>query len=187
MRLRGIQIVRGAAVLAAGMAAWATVHSRAIADPPTAPAPASASTSRLPPGVAECAWIAGSWSGEHDGGIIEEHWTSASGGTMSGMARLVVGGKTVFHEYLRIVTAPEGGAEYEAQPGGRCPAVAFRLTRATPTEAVFENPAHDNPTLIRYRLEDGGQTLVAVTEGTEKGERIVHETRMKRATLTGAD
>ncbi len=164
------------AALALVIAATLPILSRALAEPPAL---------STPPVLADCALIAGSWSGEHDGGVIEEHWTAPAGGTMSGMVRLVVENQAVFHEYLRIVAAPAGGADLLTQPGGRCPAVAFRLTRATPTEVVFENPDHGNPSLIRYTLEDHGAALVTVTEGVEKGERIIHETRMNRASLTG--
>lgn len=137
------------------------------------------------PSVAEISWLAGSWAGEHDGGMIEEHWMAPSGGTMSGMNRLVIGERTVFHEYLRIVTAKDGGIDFMAQPVGRCPAVAFRLTSVSDSEVVFENPAHDDPKKITYRLEDGGKTLVAIVEGERNGKPTAHETRMSRATLAG--
>ena len=135
--------------------------------------------------VADVAWLAGSWVGEHDGGLIEEHWMTPSGGTMSGMSRLVIGERTAFHEYLRIVTAKDGGIDYMAQPVGRCPAVAFRMTSVSDTEAVFENPAHDDPKKITYRLEEGGKILVAIVEGERDGKPTKHESRMARGMLAG--
>lgn len=134
-------------------------------------------------GIAALSWLAGSWSGEHDGGIIEEHWTLPNGKSMVGMGRLVVDEKTVFWECLRIVERDDGGIVYIAQPGGRCPAVEFTLTSVEIGKAVFENPRHDDPKVIRYELKADGKTLSAVTEGDKRGKTIVHETQMIRTTL----
>lgn len=147
----------------------------AVADEPAAPAAACA--------ITDLAWMSGSWAGEHDGGVIEEHWMAPSGNSMSGMSRMVAGGRTGFFEFLRIRTNKDGVVEYLAQPVGRCPPVAFALTRCGPGLAVFENPQHDDPKLIRYELAGDG-ALVATTEGDDgKGGKRVHETRMTRSTL----
>ena len=55
--------------------------------------------------------------------------------------------------------ARPGGVFYVATPEGEG-TTAFRLTRAVDGEALFENPAHDFPTRIRYRRE-GDDGLVA--------------------------
>ena len=138
------------------------------------------------PTIADLAWLSGSWAGEHDGGIIEEHWTAPAGNSMSGMARLVVDGKTVFFEFLRIVQKPDGGVVYLAQPVGRHPPTPFTLTRLSTRQAAFENPTHDNPTLIRYTLEADGDELVTFTQGQENGQTQTHEARLRRASLTAA-
>jgi hypothetical protein len=150
-----------------------------VAGPSAAPA-----RNKPAPGIAAVSWLAGSWRGAHDGGTIEEHWMPPSGRSMSGMARLVIGEKTAFFEFLRIVERDDGSVVYLAQPGGRCPAVEFTLTRCEVGVAVFENPAHDNPKVIRYELSDEGKTLTATTEGDDRGERRVHETVMTRSALT---
>lgn len=135
-------------------------------------------------GIAGLSWLSGSWKGEHDGGVIEEHWMMPSGKSMSGMSRLVIGEKTVFFEGLRIIEKPDGTIEYLAQPGGRCPPVPFTLTSVDVGKAVFENPVHDNPKVITYTLGADGATLTAVTEGEEKGKPVRHETVMQKATLS---
>lgn len=133
------------------------------------------------PGIAALSWLSGVWSGEHDGGTIEEHWMLPSGKAMVGMSRLVVGEKMAFWECLRIVEREGGTVVYLAQPAGRCPPTEFTLTNVDVGVAVFENPKHDNPKIIRYTLSDEGKTLTATTEGDEKGKRVVHETVMKSA------
>ena len=45
----------------------------------------------------------------------------------------------------------------------------FTAVRVTEREAIFENPTHDFPTRITYRLQaDGG--LLAVAEGRANGQ-----------------
>jgi len=108
-------------------------------------------------------FIEGDWSGESGKARIEEHWIEAAGGTMLGISRTIVSGKTVAFEFLRI-EAREDGVFYVAQPNGR-PGTDFKLTKESAGEAVFENPQHDHPKVIRYRLREG--MLVAEVEGDE--------------------
>ncbi len=108
-------------------------------------------------------FLEGSWRGESGKATIEERWTDAAGGTMLGVSRTIVSGETVAFEFLRI-EAREEGVFYVAQPNGR-PPTDFKLTRTSAGEAVFENPHHDHPKIIRYRLDDGA--LVAEVEGDE--------------------
>ena len=62
------------------------------------------------------------------------------------------------------IEAREDGVFYVAQPNGN-PPTEFRMTRVSGSEAVFENPQHDHPKIIRYRLSD--DALVAEIEGDE--------------------
>ena len=108
-------------------------------------------------------FMEGDWRGESGQARIEEHWIEAAGGTMLGVSRTIVSGKTVAFEFLRI-EARADGIFYVAQPNGSAP-TDFKLTKVSAGEAVFENRQHDHPKTIRYRLDDG--TLVAEVEGDE--------------------
>jgi hypothetical protein len=110
-------------------------------------------------------FLEGSWKGESGKAVFEERWTDAVGGTMLGVARTLASGKTVAFEFLRIV-AREDGVFYVAQPNGN-PPTEFELTRVSPREAVFENPQHDHPKIIRYRLGESDSVLTAEIEGDE--------------------
>jgi len=117
------------------------------------------------PSIATLTWIAGDWQLEPGGRAqVEEHWTKLAGGTMVGMSRTVAGEKTVEFEYLRIEQRADG-IYYVAHPKARCPGTDFKLTRASTTEAVFENPQHDFPKRIIYRKTDDG--LTASIDGGE--------------------
>jgi hypothetical protein len=113
--------------------------------------------------ISALSWLGGQWRTEDDWlasgpAWTEEVWTSAEGGMMLGLSRSVRGFRKGDFEFLRIASGDDGNLYYHASPNG-APAVAFRLVRAGSGEAVFENPAHDYPQRIAYRLE--GDALVA--------------------------
>ncbi len=93
---------------------------------------------------------------------------------MLAVSRTVAGGRTVAFEFLRI-EARSDGVVYLAQPLGR-PAVEFKLTQRSANRAVFENPQHDQPKIIRYSIEPDG-SLLAEIEGDEQGRHKKMEFR----------
>jgi hypothetical protein len=116
--------------------------------------------------LADISWISGDWQTAPGGRAqIEEHWTTAAGGTMMGMSRTVAGEKTVEFEYLRIEQRADG-IYYVAHPQARCPGTDFKLTKASATEAVFENPQHDFPKRVIYR-KTADDSLTASIDGGE--------------------
>lgn len=129
------------------------------------------SASTQTPTLTDIAWISGDWQTEPGGKRqIEEHWTTVAGASILGMGRTVAGEKTVEFEYLRIEQRADG-IYYFAHPKARCPGTDFKLTRASATEAVFENPQHDFPKRIIYR-KTGDDSLTASTDGGE-GTRTI--------------
>jgi len=129
--------------------------------------------------VASVSWMAGNWETEPGRVQTDERWSPLSGGTMMGTSRTVAGERTVFFEFLRIETRPDG-VYYIAQPKGRHPGVDFKLVRATDQEAVFENLAHDFPKRIIYRKSAGG-SLTARIEGDGTEKEKPQEFRYRRA------
>lgn len=118
--------------------------------------------------VESIAWISGNWELADGPVTIDERWSPVAGGTMFGTSRTVSGGRTVFFEFIRIETRPDG-VFYVAQPKGRHPGVDFKLVRASEAEAVFENLKHDFPKRIIYRKgADGSLTARIEGDGTEK-------------------
>lgn len=129
-------------------------------------------TSQSPPAapavdISSLAWLAGCWSGTVNGRDVEEHWMKPAGGTMFGMSRTVVGGKTVAFEFLEL-RQQSAGVAYVARPSGQ-PQASFQWVSGDRTSARFENPAHDFPQVITYTLRPDG-SLLARIEGTSKGK-----------------
>ena len=123
------------------------------------------------PTLTDISWISGDWQSEPGGKTqIDEHWTSVAGASMLGMSRTVAAEKTVEFEYLRIEQRADG-IYYVAHPKARCPGTDFKLTRASATEAVFENPQHDFPKRIIYR-KTGADALTASIDGGEGTKAI---------------
>jgi hypothetical protein len=127
---------------------------------PSPPAPRAGTT------VQDLAWLAGAWctSGTPE---VEEYWSRPKAGSMIGMGRTIVRGKTVETEFLRLEETI-AGVDYVARPGG-AGETRFKLVRVGEREAVFENPTHDFPKRLTYRLEaDGGLWARIEGDGSEK-------------------
>ncbi|HEX6852917.1 MAG TPA: DUF6265 family protein [Candidatus Polarisedimenticolaceae bacterium] len=142
---------------------WKIVFDKGCPECDCAPKPVAVPAGAT--GIAALAWMAGDWRTEPGKRQVDEHWTAPSGGSMLGMSRTVADGSTREFEYLRIVARADG-IFYIAHPGARSPGTEFKLTRSSEGEAVFENPQHDFPKRITYRLGADG-TLTAVVDGGE--------------------
>ncbi len=128
----------------------------------------SVTSAQEPASVEDLAWLAGCWAsigGEAGSG---EQWTVPAGKTMLGVSRTVRHSETVEYEFLQIRETAAGEIEYVARPSGQTGA-AFLLVRLSEREVVFENPDHDFPQRIIYRLIAEGN-LEASIEGEVNGE-----------------
>jgi hypothetical protein len=132
--------------------------------------------------MAELSWLAGCWAREDAEPGSEEHWTTPAGGIMLGMSRTLRGGRVIEYEFLEIREMSPGRLGYVAHPSRQAEAT-FPLVRATRSEVVFENPEHDFPQRIIYRLVPPDR-LVARIEGTRDGVPQGIDFRMKRSGCT---
>jgi len=130
------------------------------------------------PTINDFTWLAGCWERSDTSRQFVEHWMKPSGGMMIGISHTVVRDKTREYEFLRILEQDNGDIYYIALPSGQKEA-AFKLTTYNEKEAVFENPEHDFPQRIIYRLENDS-SLVARIEGTSKGKERGVDFPMKR-------
>jgi hypothetical protein len=120
-----------------------------------------------PAGIQRVAWLEGCWETAAPGRTIEERWTSPRAGHMLGVSRTIRDGKLAGFEF--ILLREEGDRlAYVAHPSGQTPAT-FLSTRVEPAEVVFENPDHDFPKAIGYRI--AGDALTAwIAGGTRRVE-----------------
>ena len=136
-----------------------------------------AGAAQKPAGIERAAWLQGCWELVSPTRTVEEFWMTAKGGSMIGISRTIRDGKTTEYEMVVLREERERLA-YEAHPSGQTPAT-FLSTRITGSELVFENPAHDFPQEVGYRLEGDG--LVAWIRGTQNGNDRRIEFPYKRA------
>lgn len=122
------------------------------------------------PTVADLAWLTGNWKATVGETETEENWTTPKGGLMLGTNRTVKG-KKAFFEFLRIADT-ETGVVYYASPMGKA-VTEFPLKSLEKEKVVFENPKHDFPQRVIYRLADG--KLHARIEGTASGKERSQE------------
>ena len=138
----------------------------------------SAAPAQEPASVEALAWLAGCWASVGGEAGSGEQWTSPAGKTLFGVNCTVRNSKTVAHEFLQIRETDAGEIEYIAKPSGQTEAT-FLMVRLSEGEVVFENPAHDFPQRIIYRLKPGGN-LEARIEGNVDGEVRTADFPMKR-------
>jgi len=159
----------------AGQAAPRTTTTVYKRTGPPSPSPALAPKAQAT--MAQVGWIAGVWSGARGSSTpetrIEERWTPPAGGAMLAVSRTLRDGLMPAFEFLCIVER-DGGLVYTAMPNGRSPATDFTLTKIDATSAVFENPAHDFPRMIRYMLRPDGSLEATISgAGGEKPQAFV--------------
>lgn len=132
------------------------------------------------PTIDSLSWISGCW--EQNDAVRKrfgsEHWMKPLGGSMIGMSRTVKNGKTADFEFLRIVQ-DDTGIHYISKPSQNAEETSFKQIKSTLTEVVFENPTHDFPQRIIYRLDK--TNLFARIEGINNGKAMGIDFPMTRA------
>jgi hypothetical protein len=122
--------------------------------------------------INDLAWLKGCWSLSRNGRETTEHWLKPAGGTMLGISRTVADGKTVEFEFTQIRQDANGVIVFIAKPSGQ-PEATFKMIKGNANEVIFENPQHDFPQRVIYRLQGDGSLLGRI-EGVSKGkERAV--------------
>ena len=113
-------------------------------------------------------WLAGHWRGEAFGGIAEEIWSPALGGSMMGAFKLVVDGAVVFYE-LETVSEVDGTLilrlkHFNPDVTGweeKEETVDFRLVKVTENKVYFEGftleRISDTEINMYVVIEDGGK------------------------------
>lgn len=135
--------------------------------------------------LADLAFIVGQWRGELQGGITEENWSSAAGGSMMGVFRYVKNGKAVFYELLLIEMTSTGPVLRlkHFHPGlkgweEKDEVYSYPLVELRKERAVFERP-DKNTRLIFQRTSDA--TMSVWLEQTKDGKPSTEEFKYRLA------
>jgi hypothetical protein len=118
--------------------------------------------------INDLAWLKGCWSLNRNGRETTEHWLRPAGGTMLGISRTVADRKTVEFEFTQIRQDEKGDIFFIAKPSGQ-PEATFKMIKGSAHEVIFENPQHDFPQRVIYRLQGDGALLGRI-EGVSKGK-----------------
>ena len=125
-------------------------------------------------------WLAGCWRMERANGYYEEIWLPPTSDGTLGVSREVRGGKTVMYEHLRVELRPDNVIAYVARPSGQAQA-EFLARGHAPGSLVFENPQHDFPQRIEYRLVDPNAITATIQGPGKNGQTKTIEYPLQRA------
>ncbi|MEZ4412809.1 MAG: DUF6265 family protein [Gemmatimonadales bacterium] len=130
-------------------------------------------TARLTPGTPEAAlpWLIGCWTTTRSGVTIEERWTVAPDGSLSGRGRTLRNGQVVNSEVVQI-TGQGDSLRYTADPSGQSVAT-FTMSQHTDSSITFSNPTHDFPTRIAYRRAGPFGLHAEIAGPGSGGERVI--------------
>lgn len=128
--------------------------------------------------VDDLKWLAGCWEMRIGDRLTEEQWMVPRGGLMIGMSRTTRADTLAEFEQVRIET--RGSDLYYVALPARQATAEFKATAASSQHVTFENPAHDFPTKVAYRLQ-GADSLIASIEGQRGGRTRTIEYPYRRA------
>ena len=120
--------------------------------------------------IADIKWLAGKWQQTIKEGTLFENWTVASTDSMAGVSGLINGKDTIVTERIAL-TCRDGAIVYSPTVNGQNnnQPVPFTLTRSTADSFIFENPAHDFPSMITY-VRINTDSLIATISGNPGGK-----------------
>jgi hypothetical protein len=133
--------------------------------------------------VTVLSWLAGCWAPEKGDAGSVEHWLPPAGGTMLGMSRTVKNGKTVEFEFMQLRVNTDGKLVFIALPSGQ-KETTFVASAVGKDSVTFENPQHDFPQKVIYRLESATR-LIGRIEGNRGGTVRGIDFPMRRVSCEG--
>ena len=102
--------------------------------------------------------------------MANEEWYVVSPSELKGIGVTMKGQDTVFLEKIQIVSK-NGNIYYVADVKENKAPVYFKFTSLTPDGFVCENPEHDFPKRIEYRLT--GSTLTVIISAGAKSQNYL--------------
>ena len=122
--------------------------------------------------VSRSKWLTGNWAMKTGDGTITEQWKPVNDSLMEGNSDLIKGDSVIPFEKIRLFRR-NNTFYYEATAAGKNDErpVEFKLTVFSDTGFIAENPAHDFPKRIVYKLKSTRSLHACIDDGTETGKR----------------
>lgn len=125
-------------------------------------------------------WIIGTWEMKTDKGSVFESWIKHENGNYEGTGYKLVNGEKRIRERIELIVQdgiyfyiPSVPDQNDGAP------VPFKCTLMTETEMVFENPQHDFPQRISYRLISETELLAEIS-GSFRGKQVTEQFPLTR-------
>jgi hypothetical protein len=120
-------------------------------------------------------WLLGSWESQRKSGMMEEGWRNINDSSLAGRSTLMKpDGTTQLLEEIELVYRNKKHfyiASDLNQNGGS--KVSFQITQFSDSGFLAENPQHDFPRRIRYRLIGKDSILATIDAGAENPQQKV--------------
>ncbi|MFN8250338.1 MAG: DUF6265 family protein [Ferruginibacter sp.] len=118
------------------------------------------------PSIKKFSWLNGAWIMEETGGNTTEDWITVNDSLMTGKSDFIKGDSVIPFETIRIY---KNGPDfyYEAKAAGQNneQPVAFKIIRFSDSAFVAENPAHDFPKRIGYKMIRADSVVAFIDDG----------------------
>jgi hypothetical protein len=119
-------------------------------------------------------WLEGEWRTNNKSGFVGENWILKNDTLLAGEGLVHVGGQYRVMEEISIFSSDEQlyyGAKVSGQNESR--QILFKATHVAPGHLVFENPQHDFPTRIVYKLKEKTVLEVNISGRDEEDTRTI--------------
>lgn len=134
----------------------------------------------LPKKIAQASWLVGSWASTSKERSNYETWEKYNDSTYVGRSYSVQQGDTVSFESIKLVQQGEAINYIPTVRGqNNDMPVMFILISSDSNKLIFENPAHDFPQRITYRMMSP-DSLIAEISGLINGEHHAQKFPMRR-------
>jgi hypothetical protein len=122
--------------------------------------------------VKKISWLNGNWEMKEQDGRVTEKWAFVNDSLMEGKSDFIRGDTVTPFETMTIFMR-DNNFYYEAKAAGQNndQPVEFKLTSFSDSGFVAENPQHDFPKRITYRLVNKDSIHAFVDGGPEKPDK----------------
>jgi Domain of unknown function (DUF6265) len=125
-------------------------------------------------------WLLGKWEIETPNGKLQEIWTSKNDSTFAGQSYFINKKDTIHNETIDLVE-DKGLLKYIATIKGENQNLptTFNFIETEENEMKFENPKHDYPSLILYKIKDSLNIELSIS-GKQLGKKSFENFKMVR-------